>query len=89
MVDVMALLEESALDEGQRCHTCRWLETRPDDERQKWVEALDQPKTWPATQVMRAMRRVPDAGRTPTTGSILNHRGKHQRQIDGGSRRTK
>lgn len=88
-VNVEALLEESAANEGQRCHTCRWLETRPAEEAKKWNAALEQPKTWPATQVARAMAKVPDAGATPTAGSILNHRSGHVRQLDGGSRRAR
>ncbi len=90
-VDVEALLSESAAPEGQQCHTCRWLESRPEEEQEKWITALDQPKTWPATQVARAMAKVPaedGAPRPPTAGSILNHRGSHKRALSGGSKRS-
>ena len=89
-VDVAALLAESAAQEGQRCFTCRWLESRPTPERDVWLEALDQPKTWPATQVARAMAKVPredGAPSVPSAGSILNHRTGHQRELDGGTKR--
>lgn len=88
-VDVEALLAESVKHEGQKCMTCRWLDSRPDAERRKWLEALEQPKTFPATQVARAISRVETDGgpAKPSAGSILNHRSGHVRQLDGGSRR--
>jgi hypothetical protein len=79
VVDVMALLKESSV-EPKRCLTCRWLDTRPDDERGKWEEALAQPKTFHGTQVARAMSQVKTTEPTPTAGSIANHRSGHRRE---------
>lgn len=81
-VNVEALLSESAIDTTHlTCQTCRWLDSRPDDERQKWIEALSQPKTWPGAQIARAMAMVEQpegAPVAPTDNSVQNHqRNKH------------
>lgn len=89
-IDVEALLAESAPQDGQTCHTCRWVSSRPEPEQEKWHDALAQPKTWPATQVARAMAKVPQpkgAPNAPRARSVLNHRGGHVRGLNGGSKR--
>jgi hypothetical protein len=85
-VDVEALLADSDLQMGTRCYTCAWLASRPEAERAKWVEALDQPKTWYGSRIARAMAKVPateDDPPSPTPGSILNHRSGH---VKGGNK---
>lgn len=85
-IDVDALLSESAAPKAQHynCQTCRWLDSRPEAERAKWQDALEQPKTWPGAQIARAMAQVPpdddDAPDHPSEASVQNHqRNKHPR----------
>lgn len=81
MVDVLDLLEKSkAQGERVRCLTCIWLASRPEEERTKWIEAIEQPKTWDHTAIARAMSQVaqPDgAPKPPSWHSVSNHRIGH------------
>lgn len=86
MIDVDALLAESANETTRHCKTCKWLASRPEDERRKWVIALEQPKTWSGAQVARAMALVPrldGAPEAPQSGSVQNHRTGHVRGRGG------
>lgn len=78
MVDVMALLSEAKAREGQGCHTCKWLGTRPDDERAKWAGALAETGSYNSAQISRAMAAADPDG-APGVSSIINHRGQHRR----------
>lgn len=93
MVDVMSLLAAEKRDEGQKCNTCRWLETRPADERAKWEEALADDGSYLRAHIARAIRRAnelqPSPEGTPIPGpdSLSNHRGGHTRNLGGSGRR--
>ena len=84
-VDVKALLEESRANEGQTCHTCLWLRTRPDKEREAWEEAIGD-RSYPNTQIVRAIRKA-DGGKTPGPSSVANHRNGHTRNLKQGGNR--
>jgi hypothetical protein len=87
MVDVMALLEGSAPNDGQKCRTCIWLESRPQKERDTWVRALEDTGSWEGTTIVRAMAKVESDLRSPSISSIRNHRGGHARNLDQGGNR--
>lgn len=72
-VDVGALLEASSASKTRQCGTCRWLESRPTDERAKWEEAIAQPLTFPAEQVARAMAMVESEVKVPGAAGIRGH----------------
>jgi len=77
-IDVEALLKDSVIGTA-KCLTCVWLAGRPDAERDKWDDAIEQPKTFAASQIARAMTKVPSEEKSPTTSSVLNHRNGHPR----------
>lgn len=80
-IDVDALVADSATN-IQKCGTCLWLDSRPDEERAKWVGYLEQPMSFPASQMSRAMaaaeKKDPRGMKVPGDGSIKNHR-NHKR----------
>lgn len=92
-IDVDALLAAEKRAEGQSCHTCRWLETRDEAERAKWIKALEDEGSFSKAQITRAMTAAneqaasPDWAPPPGPDSIGNHRRGHRRNLGMSGRR--
>ena len=80
MIDVDALLDKAKKsDVYVKCHACKWLATRPPEEREKWEDIIeDRRGTFP--QIEKAMAMVlPGTVPSPRAHSLIHHRdGKHR-----------
>lgn len=75
VLDVEQLVAEHQSPPTVQCRTCRWLDSRPADERPRWEAVLSDRKRWRHAAIHRAMLSVSTDDSPPLTrGSIENHR---------------